>query len=123
MLFGFSFSYNLWFSCPRPLPCQGRVCIDGVELHTEVCPDSMKALHKRMEELLSDYLSRYGDRSTETNMYDTVTFLEVDQSPRKRRLSSSRRREKRDSANLERMPTISSSSTITLPEKQKSEER
>ena len=99
---------------------QGRVCIEGVELHSEVCPDSMKALHKRMEELLGDYLSRYGDQSSENNLYDAVTLLDVDQSPKKRRLSSSRRRVKRDSANIERLASVSGT-MVTLPEQKDSE--
>ena len=71
-----------------------------------------------MEELLSDYLSRYGDRSSETNLYDSVSLLDVDQSPKKRRLSSSRRREKRDSANIERLATISSGMAPVLEQQQ-----
>ena len=96
------------------------MCIEGVDLHNEVCPDSMKALHKRMEELLSDYLSRYGDQGSESNLYDAVALLDVDQqSPKKRRLSSSRRRVKRDSASIERLPTVSG--MVTLPEQQHAE--
>jgi len=31
------------------------VCEEGVELHAQVRPDSMKALHERMVELLGDF--------------------------------------------------------------------
>ena len=34
---------------------QCQVCEEGVEVHAQVRPDSMKGLHQRMEELLQDY--------------------------------------------------------------------
>ena len=69
----------------------------------------MKALHERMEELLQEYLAKYGDHS---GGYDTVNYLKVDDTPRKRLLSSSRRRGNFKSpshSGLDRTPTISGS--------------
>ena len=88
-------------------------------LHAEVCPDTMRKLHERMEELLKEYLSKYGDLRQDDAAYDPVTFLGVD-SPenqmRKRRLSSSRRKELRgrpSSGNYERSQTVSTAPGTT----------
>lgn len=100
----FSFPLHL----PPLLPPQGKVLTDGVGLHKEVCPDSMKALHERMEGLLQEYLNKYGDHGGGIG-YDPVIYLGVQETPRKRLLSSSRRREKfgkSASSGGERPPTI-----------------
>ena len=34
---------------------QCKICEEGVALHSQVRPESMKGLHQRMEELLEDY--------------------------------------------------------------------
>jgi len=77
---------------------QCKVCEEGMALHAQVGPESMKELHHRMEELLADYRytvlivlryilvhcrARYGG-GTEDSAYDPVTFGE----PRGRLLSS-----------------------------------
>lgn len=69
-----------------------QVCEDGVELHAQVRPDSMKGLHQRMEELLQDYSARYGSSRGDRD-YDPVSFP-GNPEPGRRRMSSSRRREK-----------------------------
>ena len=83
-----------------------------MDLHREVCPEKMKALHERMEELLQQYLSKYG-----SNPYDPNPYLDVDlNEKRKRRLSSSRRREvirnRPSSGSFERAQTVSGNSPI-----------
>ena len=101
LLFTFSFFHH----CLCYL-LQGRVLIDGIALHTDVCPETMKALHERMVELLPEYLSKYGDHRA-SGSYDTVALLGVDETPRKRLLSSSRRRGNFKSAPQgDRPPTI-----------------
>ena len=63
-------------------------------LHAKVRPESMKALHQRMEDLLEDYRARYGGNSGSRD-YDPISFLPMDPGgglPKVRRLSSSRRR-------------------------------
>ena len=46
----------LFFPTLYPFPSlQCQVCENGVELHAQVRPDTMKGLHQRMEELLQDY--------------------------------------------------------------------
>ena len=63
-------------------------------LHAQVRPDSIRALHQRMEDLLEDYRARYGGNSGSRD-YDPISFLPLDPGggpPRTRRLSSSRRR-------------------------------
>ena len=63
-------------------------------LHAQVRPDSIKALHQRMEDLLEDYRARYGGNSGSRD-YDPISFIPLDPGggpPRARRLSSSRRR-------------------------------
>ena len=42
---------------------QGNILEEGVQLHSQVCPESMRALHNRMEDLLEDYLSNYGNQN------------------------------------------------------------
>ena len=44
---------ELELSCKCTIQC--KVCEEGVALHSQVRPDSMKGLHQRMEELLEDY--------------------------------------------------------------------
>lgn len=71
-----------------------KVLEEGVGLHAQVRPDSMKGLHQRMEDLLEDYSARYGKGGSrgDYELYDPVTFGGGEE-PTKRRLSSSRRRE------------------------------
>ncbi|XP_064383161.1 dedicator of cytokinesis protein 1-like [Halichondria panicea] len=54
-----------------------KACEEGVALHAQVGPESMKELHRRMEELLEDYRARYGGGfSAQEDPYDPVTFSE-----------------------------------------------
>ena len=75
---------------------QGKVLEEGVQLHSQVCPETMRALHNRMEDLLEDYLSNYGNQnSIGSQDYDPSAASPVVQdpaSPEKRHLSSSRRK-------------------------------
>ncbi len=52
-------------------PTQCKVCEEGVALHAQVGPDSMKELHHRMEELLEDYRFVY----TEPNIIKAELFI------------------------------------------------
>ena len=80
-----------------PLSLQCKILEEGVALHAQVRPDSMKALHQHLEEQLEDYSTRYGGGAGVRGgkNYDLVTFhgtsLEAPD-PAKRRLSSSRRK-------------------------------
>lgn len=69
-----------------------QVCEDGVELHSQVRPDSMKGLHQRMVELLQDYSARYGSNK-DSRDYDPVSFTGKTD-PAHKRMSSNRRKEK-----------------------------
>ena len=82
--------YTRVFPFPPP---QCKVLEEGIALHAQVCPDSMRALHVRMEELMKDYSARYGSHGfVGGGDYDPVTFLQQDR-PTRKRMSSSRRRE------------------------------
>lgn len=84
----------------------------------------MRQLHVRMEELLKEYLSKYGDQHPEDLMggtYDPTSFLDLnspEHKSRARKFSSSRRREalkesgrggRPQSGSYERSQTISGS--------------
>ncbi|XP_019859385.1 PREDICTED: dedicator of cytokinesis protein 1 isoform X1 [Amphimedon queenslandica] len=77
----------------------GQILQDGVQLHSEICPETMRKLHERMEELLKEYLSKYGDQHSDDHLgtcYDPTGFLDLnspDHKSRARKFSSSRRRE------------------------------
>ena len=66
---------------------QGKVLEEGVQLHSQVCPESMQALHNRMEDLLKDYLSNYCNQKSIGS--PSPASLAVRE---KKRLSSSRRK-------------------------------
>ena len=59
----------------------------------------MRKLHERMEELLKEYLSKYGDQRSDDHLgtcYDPTGFLDLnspEHKSRARKFSSSRRRE------------------------------
>lgn len=79
-------------------PLQCKVLAEGVELHARVRPESMKALHERMEELLQDYSTRYGNRTSivsasDYEKYDVAMYQPIEGQVVPRRMSSSRRRE------------------------------
>ena len=98
---------------------QGKILTDGVALHNEVCPETMRKLHERMEELLKEYLSKYGDLRQDNSAYDMVSFFDLnspDHQSRKRKFSSSRRRDvirgRPQSGTYERSQTVSGNSPI-----------
>lgn len=79
----------------------------------------MRKLHERMEELLQEYLAKYGDIRQDDLAYDPGTFLDLnspEHQARKRKFSSSRRREvmknRPQSGSFERAQTMASSSPI-----------
>ena len=61
-------------------------------LHAQVGPESMKALHLRMEELLEQYTAKYGiGVSVGSNDYDPVTFPVIPPENIKKRISGRRK--------------------------------
>lgn len=110
---------------------QGQILTDGVQLHSEICPETMRKLHERMEELLKEYLSKYGDQRSDEHLgtcYDPTGFLDLnspEHKSRARKFSSSRRREalkesgrggRPRSGSYEKSQTLSGSPIIEMKE-------
>ena len=87
------------FACVCVCP-QSKVLTEGVALHTQVRPDSMKGLHERIVEQLQKYNARYGNRTTgssgEYEKYEVGPYHPLEaqqQTPPSRRTSTNQRRE------------------------------
>lgn len=77
------------------LPIQSKVLTEGVALHAQVRPESMKALHERLEEQLKKYTVRYDTTSNGDYEKYEVGYYQPHhpETPPTRRQSNAARRE------------------------------